>query len=316
MERHEVTKLEIRKSKLGESAAQDEFRVSSFVFRPFLTTLRMIRFEHSIFALPFALLGALLAAQGWPTAWQLFWIVVAMVGGRSAAMAFNRIADIRYDRENPRTAARELPTGKLSLGFAWTFTLVSAALLVLAAWQLNPLALKLSPAVLAILLLYSYTKRFTTLTHWVLGACLGMAPAGAWIAVRGALDWEILPLALAVVCWVAGFDIIYACQDVAFDRRARLFSLPARIGIGGALWVSRALHVIMLGLLVWLAREAGAGALAYAGLGVTGLLLAYEHSLVKANDLSKVNAAFFTVNGYISVLLLLFWGADILVAGR
>ena len=276
----------------------------------------MIRFEHSVFALPFALLGALLAAGGWPTAWQLFWIVVAMVAGRSAAMAFNRIADLGYDRENPRTAGRELPTGKLSVGFAWTFTLVSAALLVLAAWQLNPLALKLSPAVLVILLLYSYTKRFTTLTHWVLGACLGMAPAGAWIAVRGTLDWAILPLALAVVCWVAVFDIIYSCQDVEFDRRVRLYSLPARIGIGGALWVSRALHVIMLGLLVWLAREAGAGALAYAGLAVTGALLAYEHSLVKASDLSRVNAAFFTVNGYISVLLLLFWGADILVAGR
>jgi len=314
MERHKVnTKLEIRQSKLGESAAQNEFRVSRFAFRPLLTTLRMIRFEHSVFALPFALLGALLAAGGWPTGWQLFWIVVAMVGGRSAAMAFNRIADIRYDRENPRTAARELPTGKLSVGFAWTFTLVSAALLVLAAWQLNPLALKLSPAVLVILLLYSYTKRFTTLTHWVLGACLGMAPAGAWIAVRGTLDWAILPLALAVVCWVAGFDIIYACQDVEFDRRVRLYSLPARIGIGGALWVSRALHVIMLGLLLWLARAADLGALAYAGLGVTGLLLAYEHSLVKPNDLSRVNAAFFTVNGYISVLLLLFWGVDILL---
>lgn len=276
----------------------------------------MIRFEHSVFALPFALLAALLAAQGWPTAWQLFWIVVAMVGGRSAAMAFNRIADLRFDAQNPRTAGRELPTGKLSLGFAWTFTIVSAAVLVGAAWQLNPLALKLSPAVLAILLLYSYTKRFTTLTHWVLGLCLGMAPAGAWIAVRGALDWEILPLSLAVLCWVAGFDIIYACQDVEFDRRVRLFSLPARIGIRGALWVARALHVIMLGLLVWLAREAGAGALAYAGLALTGALLAYEHSLVKASDLSRVNAAFFTVNGYISVLLLLFWGADILVAGR
>ncbi len=282
-------------------------------FQHFLTTLRMIRFEHSVFALPFALLGALLAAGGWPTAWQLFWIVVAMVAGRSAAMAFNRIADIRYDRENPRTAARELPTGKLSVSFAWTFTLVSAAVLVLAAWQLNPLALKLSPAVLAVLLLYSYTKRFTTLTHWVLGACLGMAPAGAWIAVRGTLEWEILPLALAVVCWVAGFDIIYACQDVGFDRRVRLYSLPARIGIGGALWVSRALHAVMLGLLVWLARAAGLGVLAYASLGVTGLLLAYEHSLVKPDDLSKVNAAFFTVNGYISVLLLLFWGADILL---
>ncbi|MFQ5695976.1 MAG: UbiA-like polyprenyltransferase, partial [Terriglobia bacterium] len=174
----------------------------------------MIRFEHSVFALPFALLGALLAAEGWPasagwpTAHQLLWIVVAMVGGRSAAMAFNRIVDLRYDAANPRTANRELPTGKLSLPFAWTFTFVSAAVLVVAAWQLNPLALKLSPLVLAILFLYSYTKRFTTLTHWALGLCLGMAPAGAWVAVRGTLDWQILPLSLAVLFWVAGFDII------------------------------------------------------------------------------------------------------------
>ncbi|MFQ5724663.1 MAG: UbiA-like polyprenyltransferase, partial [Terriglobia bacterium] len=178
----------------------------------------MIKFEHSVFALPFAFLGALLAAEGWPTGRQIFWIIVAMVGGRSAAMAFNRIADRRYDRQNPRTANRELPTGKLSLPFAWTFTLVSAAVLVFAAWQLNPLAFQLSPAVLAILFFYSYTKRFTVLTHWVLGACLGMAPAGAWVAVRGSLDWEILPLTLAVLFWVAGFDIIYACQDVEFDR--------------------------------------------------------------------------------------------------
>jgi len=302
-------KIENGKEKI---APPSYFPYSNFSFRSLWLTLRMIRFEHSVFALPFALLGALLAAQGWPTAWQFFWIVVAMVGGRSAAMAFNRIADLRFDAQNPRTARRELPTGKLSLRFAWLFTFLSAAVLVGAAWQLNPLALKLSPAVLAVLLLYSYTKRFTTLTHGVLGLCLGMAPAGAWIAVRGALDWEILPLSLAVLCWVAGFDIIYACQDVEFDRRVRLFSLPARIGIRGALWVARALHVIMLGLLVWLAREAGAGALAYAGLALTGVLLAYEHSLVKANDLSRVNAAFFTVNGYISVLLLLFWGADIL----
>ncbi|MBI4466106.1 MAG: UbiA family prenyltransferase [Acidobacteria bacterium] len=291
----------------------------SAVFRPLLTTLRMIKFEHAVFALPFALLGALLAARpagggagGWPTAHQIFWIVVAMVGGRSAAMAFNRIADLRYDARNPRTANRELPTGKLSLGFAWTFTLVSAAVLVLAAGQLNPLALKLSPLVLAILFLYSFTKRFTLLTHWVLGLCLGMAPAGAWIAVRGRLDWEILPLSLAVLFWVAGFDIIYACQDVDFDRQVGLFSLPRRIGIAGALWVSRLLHVTMLGLLVWLAHLAGLGAVAYGGLAVVAGLLAYEHSLVKPHDLSQVNAAFFTVNGYISVLLLLFWGVDIL----
>ncbi|HEX9760511.1 MAG TPA: UbiA-like polyprenyltransferase [Candidatus Acidoferrales bacterium] len=273
----------------------------------------MIRFEHSVFALPFAFLGALLAAQGWPSGRQIFWIVVAMVGGRSAAMAFNRIADRNYDAANPRTATRELPTGQLSLGFTWAFTITSAALLVLAAWQLNPLAFMLSPLVLAVLLLYSYTKRFTALTHWVLGFCLGMATAGAWIAVRGSLDWQVLPLTLAVLCWVAGFDIIYACQDVEFDRRAGLFSLPARIGIRRALGVSQILHAVMLALLLWLAWWAGLGVLAFVGLAVVAALIAYEHSLVKPDDLSRVNAAFFTVNGYISVLLLLFWGADILL---
>lgn len=281
----------------------------------------MIKFEHSVFALPFALLGALLAAHhntggqagGLPTGRQLFWIIVAMVGGRSAAMAFNRIADLPYDAANPRTAQRELPIGRLSLRFAWLLVGVGSALLVVAAWQLNPLALKLSPFVLAILFFYSYTKRFTTLTHWVLGFCLGMAPAAAWIAIRGRLDWAVLPLGLAVLCWVAGFDIIYACQDVEFDRRERLYSLPARIGIAGALWVARGLHVLMVALLVWLASLTAAGMLAYAGLGIVAALLAYEHTLVRAHDLSRVNAAFFTVNGFVSVLLFVFWGLDILL---
>jgi 4-hydroxybenzoate polyprenyltransferase len=238
-----------------------------------------------------------------------------MVGGRSAAMAFNRIADLRYDRLNPRTVARALPTGKLSLRFTWAFVVVSSAALVFAAWQLNPLAFRLSPLVLTVLLLYSYTKRFTTLSHWVLGFCLGMAPAGAWVAVRGALDWRISILTVAVMFWVAGFDIIYACQDVEFDRKAGLFSVPVSLGIAGALWVSRGLHLLMLGLLAWLAALAGLGAVAYAGLLLVAALLAYEHSLVKPDDLSQVNAAFFTVNGYISILLLVFWGADILRAG-
>ncbi|MGH9814365.1 MAG: UbiA-like polyprenyltransferase, partial [Candidatus Acidiferrales bacterium] len=277
-----------------------------------LLTLRMIKFEHSVFALPFAFIGALLAAQGWPSAQQILWIVVAMVAGRSAAMAFNRIADRGYDAANPRTAQRELPTRQLSLGFAWAFTLVSAAALVFAAWQLNPLAFKLSPLVLVVLFFYSYTKRFTTLTHWVLGACLGMAPAGAWVAVRGSLDWPVLPLSLAVLCWVAGFDIIYACQDVEFDQKAGLFSLPARIGIRRARGVSQIMHAVMLALLLELAWLADLGLLAFVGLAVTAALIAYEHSLVKPDDLSRVNAAFFTVNGYISVLLLLFWGVDIL----
>ncbi|HSC77403.1 MAG TPA: UbiA-like polyprenyltransferase [Candidatus Acidoferrales bacterium] len=284
----------------------------SSTLRPLVTTLRMIKFEHSVFALPFALIGALLAANGLPTGRQILWIVVAMVAGRSAAMAFNRIADRGYDARNPRTAQRELPTGQLSVGFAWVFTLVASAVLILAAWQLNPLAFKLSPLVLAILLAYSYTKRYTVLTHWVLGFCLGMAPAGAWIAVRGSLDWQVLPLSLAVLCWVAGFDIIYACQDVEFDKKAGLFSLPARIGIGRALGVAKILHAVMLLLLLELAWLAGLGLLAMIGLAATAVLIAYEHSLVKPDDLSKVNAAFFTVNGYISVLLLLFWGADIL----
>ena len=292
----------------------------STALRPLGTTLRMIKFEHSVFALPFAFIGALLAAHpavggagGWPTGRQVLWIVVAMVAGRSAAMAFNRIADRGYDAANPRTAQRELPTRQLSLGFACAFTLVSAAALVFAAWQLNPLAFKLSPLVLAGLFFYSYTKRFTTLTHWVLGACLGMAPAGAWIAVRGSLDWPVLPLSLAVLCWVAGFDIIYACQDVEFDQKAGLFSLPARIGIRRALGAAKILHALMLALLLGLAWLADLGLLAFVGLAVTAALIAYEHSLVKPDDLSRVNAAFFAVNGYISVLLLLFWGADILL---
>lgn len=282
-------------------------------FQHFRATLVMIRFEHSVFALPFALLGALLAAEGLPSGWQIFWIIVAMVAGRSAAMAFNRIVDLRYDAANPRTATRALPAGRLSLRFAWSFTLVSAGLLVFAAYQLNPLAFKLSPVAVAILLLYSYTKRFTTLTHWALGFCLGMAPAGAWIAIRGTLDWQILLLTAAVMLWVAGFDIIYACQDVDFDRRIGLHSLPKLVGIGRALWTSRAMHLLMLALLLWLAQLTLAGALTYVGLAVVAALLAYEHALVTPHDLSRVNTAFFTVNGFISVLLFLFWGFDILL---
>jgi len=282
-------------------------------FEHFRATLAMVRFEHSVFALPFALLGALLAADGLPRSWQIFWIIVAMVAGRSAAMAFNRIVDLHYDAANPRTASRELPTGKLSVRFAGSFTLVSAALLVFAAYQLNPLAFKLSPAALAILLLYSYTKRFTALTHWALGFCLGMAPAGAWIAIRGTLDWQVLLLTAAVMLWVAGFDIIYACQDVEFDQQVGLHSLPKLVGIAAALWTSRAMHLLMLALLAWLAQLTLAGVLTYVGLAVVAALLTYEHTLVKPHDLSRVNTAFFTVNGFISVLLFLFWGFDILL---
>ena len=286
------------------------------------TVLEMIKFEHSIFALPFALTGALLAARygsvmpGWPTWRQIVWIVVAMVGARSAAMTMNRIADVRYDRANPRTAGRALATGALSMGFAWAFTLASAALLVVAAWRLNRLALELSPVALAVLFLYSYTKRFTSWSHVVLGFCLGISPAAAWIAVAGRLDPRMLILCAAVTLWVGGFDVLYACQDVEFDRAAGLYSVPKRFGIARALLIARGMHVAMIGLLAWLAASFALPWPAWAGIVVVAALLAYEHSLVHANDLRRLNAAFFTVNGYISLLFLLFWGAAVAVARR
>ena len=276
------------------------------------TVLEMIKFEHSVFALPFALVGALLAARAGgalPTVRQLLWIVVAMVGARSAAMTLNRLADIEYDRRNPRTANRALPAGELSIGFAWMFTAVSSAVLVLAAWQLNPLALKLSPVALAILFFYSYTKRFTAWSHFVLGFCLGISPAAAWIAIRGSLDWRMLILCAAVTLWVGGFDVLYACQDVEFDMAAGLFSIPRKLGIARALEIARGMHVVMVIMLAWLAWSFHLAWPAWVGIGVVAALLAYEHSLLKPNDLSKMNAAFFTVNGYISLLFLLFWGA-------
>ena len=277
------------------------------------TTLEMIKFEHSVFALPFALTGALLAVRGWPTLRQLFWLIVAMVGARSAAMTFNRIADLEFDALNPRTKTRALPAGELSLRFAVGFTVVSCALLVLAAYQLDPLAFKLSPVAMAVLLGYSYTKRFTWLSHLVLGICLGMSPVAAWIALRGDLRASILVLGAAVALWVAGFDIIYACQDVDFDREQGLDSLPRRYGIPAALCASAALHLAMLALLLGVARMEHLGWMALAGLVAVAALLAYEHALVKPSDLSRVNAAFFTVNGYISVLFFSTWAADILL---
>jgi len=280
------------------------------------TVLEMIKFEHSVFALPFALVGALLAARaggGLPTWRQILWIVVAMVGARSAAMTMNRIADVEYDRRNPRTAKRALPAGELSLGFAWAFTALASAVLVIAAWQLNRLALDLAPVALAILFFYSYTKRFTSWSHFVLGFCLGISPAAAWIAIRGSLDARMLILCAAVTLWVGGFDVFYACQDVEFDRAAGLHSIPKKLGIAKALVFARVMHVVMVALLAWLAWSFHLAWPAWAGIAVVAALLAYEHSLVKPNDLSKMNAAFFTVNGYISLLFLLFWGAAVVV---
>jgi len=277
------------------------------------TILEMIKFEHSVFALPFALTGALLAARatqhGWPTLRQVLWIVVAMVAARSAAMTLNRIADLRYDKENPRTKMRALATGTLSVSFAWMFTLGAVALFFVAAWQLNPLALKLAPVAMAILFFYSFTKRFTTWSHLFLGFALGISPAAAWIAITGSLDWRMLILCAAVTLWVGGFDVLYACQDIEFDKQAGLFSVPQRFGIAAALMIARVMHVGVVLLLSWLAGSFGLPWPAWAGIAVVAALLGYEHSLVKANDLSKLNAAFFTVNGYISILFLLFWGA-------
>jgi len=280
------------------------------------TVLEMIKFEHSVFALPFALTGALLAARathqpprGWPTLRQTIWIIVAMVAARSAAMTMNRIADLRYDRENPRTKQRALATGALSLKFAWLFTLAAVGLFFLAASQLNSFALELAPLAMAILFFYSFTKRFTNWSHIFLGFALGISPAAAWIAVTGGLDWRIVILCAAVTLWVGGFDVLYACQDIEYDRRAGLYSVPKKFGIAGALLIARVMHVGVVALLSWLAYSFALPWPAWAGIVVVAGLLAYEHSLVKAGDLSRLDAAFFAVNGYISLLFLLFWGA-------
>ena len=284
---------------------------------PFLhnlrVTLEMIKWEHSVFALPFALCGAMLAAGGFPTAHQLAWIIVAMVAARSAAMAFNRLADASIDGANPRTSARALPAGQLTPAFVATFVVISSLVFVGAAAELNRLALWLSPVALAVLLLYSYTKRFTRWSHLILGFALGIAPSAAWIAVRGSLDPRILLLTAAVTFWVAGFDVLYACQDFDFDRASGLHSIPRYLGISRALWVARAFHVIMLLLLAALLVAFGMGKLAIAGVAVVAVLLAYEHSLVSAGDLKKLNAAFFTMNGVISVVFFVFVAGDLLL---
>jgi 4-hydroxybenzoate polyprenyltransferase len=275
----------------------------------------MIRFEHSVFALPFALTGALLAVRdaggmGAEIWMKLFWIVLAMVGTRSAAMTFNRIIDSDIDGRNPRTRTRHLPAGLLSRGFAWGFLLASCALLLFSAAMLNPLCFRLAPVALGIVLAYSFTKRFTSMSHVVLGFALGIAPAGAWIAMRGELDPRILWLTAAVTFWTAGFDIIYSCQDYEFDQREGLFSLPKRLGLGGALWVSRLFHVAMLACLAILWSTFHLGILGAVGIAAIAALLLYEHSLVRADDFSRVDAAFFTVNGWVSVLFFVFWAAD------
>jgi 4-hydroxybenzoate polyprenyltransferase len=273
----------------------------------------MIKWEHSVLTLPFGLTGAVLAARGIPAAGKLLWIAVALVAARSAAMAFNRLADHSIDAANPRTKMRALPAGHLSRGFVLLFVIVSSAVFAGAAWQLNALAFYLCPVALAVILVYSYTKRFTRWSHLVLGLAMGIAPAGGWVAVRGTLDPQVLLLTAAVIFWGGGFDVLYACQDYDFDCASGLHSVPRYFGIARSLWIARVFHVITLVLLGILVFTLHLGPLAVAGVLVVALLLAYEHSLVSATDLSKLNAAFFTMNGIISMIFLLFVTADFLV---
>ncbi|HSI87679.1 MAG TPA: UbiA-like polyprenyltransferase [Pyrinomonadaceae bacterium] len=288
--------------------------MSSF-FTKLRTTLEMIKFEHTLFALPFALLGAVLAANGIPTWQQLLWITVAMFGARSAAMTFNRIVDREIDAANPRTAGRELPSGSLSVGFAWVFLFASVIIFLIAAYSLNWLTFALSPVALISVLGYSYAKRYTAFAHLLLGWALAISPTAAWIAVRGAIDSEVpLLLSLFVLMWTSGFDVLYACQDQEFDRRAGLRSIPARFGIARSLWIARLFHFQAFIVLVILLLATGLGWPAFAGVGVVAALLVYQHTLVKPNDLSRLNAAFFTTNAFVSVILFLTFGAAVLLA--
>lgn len=279
------------------------------------TTLEMIKFEHTLFALPFAFLGAVLAAEGVPTWQQIIWITVAMVGARSAAMTFNRIIDLDFDAANSRTANRELPTGKLSLGFAWAFLFVSIAVFLVAAYSLNWLTFALSPVALLSVLGYSYAKRFTSFSHLILGWALAISPTAAWIAVRGTIDSEIpLLLSLLVLMWTAGFDVMYACQDYEFDRKAGLRSIPARFGIGNALWIARLFHLQAFIALVLLYLVTGLGWPALLGVILIGGLLLYQHTLVSAKNLSRMNAAFFTTNAFVSVILFISFSVAVFTA--
>lgn len=277
----------------------------------------MIKFEHTVFALPFALSSAVVAARGVPRWAVLGWILLAMVGARTSAMAFNRIADLEYDRRNPRTENRALPAGRVSLREAWVLTILGAAVLVFAASRLNLLAFALSPVALLVVLGYSYTKRFTIWSHALLGLSLGIAPAGAWIAVTGKLDLPPIVLAAAVMVWTAGFDVLYSLADVEFDRRERLFSVPARFGEPAALRISRGLHIATVFLFAIFGVLSGLGAVFYAGVAVVASFLVREHMLVRPGDLSNLNAAFFVLNGYVSIGFLAFTLTDVLtMVGR
>jgi 4-hydroxybenzoate polyprenyltransferase len=285
------------------------------IFRKITIFLEMIKFSHTIFALPFALTGALLAAGGIPTVQQLFWIILAMAGARTAAMGLNRLIDAGIDARNPRTAGRAIPAGLIGKGTTLFFITASILLLLVAAAKLNPLCLKLAPVAIFFLVLYSYCKRFTSLAHLVLGICLGAAPIGAWIAIRGNIDSAPLILGGAVLCWVAGFDILYALQDLDFDRQAGLHSIPVALGKNGSLWMARLLHLVMLGLLLWLYFSMQLGPFFMFGILATTAMLLYEHWLLRDGNLEKLDAAFFTMNGYISVVIFFATVGDIMQRG-
>lgn len=275
--------------------------------------LRMIKFSHSVFALPFALTAALIAASGIPSLKQIFWIIVAMVGARSGAMGLNRVIDRQIDRANPRTANREIPRGVITAGETVVFVFISFSILILAAYMLNPLCLLLSPAAIFVLFIYSYTKRFTWAAHFVLGLAISAAPLGAWVAVRGSLDPGILPLALAVIFWLAGFDVLYALQDLEFDRSHGLYSIPQRFGVTRSLYLARGCHLVSFLLLGATGFIFRLNLFFWAGMVIVAGLFIYEHSLVRQGDLSKLDMAFFNMNGYISMTVFLFTLADYLV---
>ena len=278
--------------------------------------LEMIKWEHSIFALPFALTAAVLAARGWPPGWVLFWIVVCMVSARTAAMAFNRLADADLDGANPRTAMRALPAGILGRGFVMGFVAVSAVIFLVAAAMLNRLALELAPVALGVVLVYSYMKRITRWSHLVLGLSLGIAPSAAWIAVRGSLDPRIVVLTLAVLLWVGGFDVLYSCQDFEHDRKAGLNSVPQAFGIEAAFWIARGMHLAMIAVLLWLVHLFGLGLIALTGVAAVTALLGYEHMIISPGDLRRMNAAFFTLNGVISMIFFVFVSTDVFLSRR
>ena len=285
------------------------------ILRSSSLTLEMIKWEHTIFALPFALTGAVLAARGWPAGRTLFWIVACMVTARTAAMAFNRLVDADLDAANPRTAKRALPAGELTRTFVLSFTVLSSCAFLASAAMLNRLTLELAPVALAVVLVYSYMKRVTRWSHLVLGLALGIAPAAAWIAVRGSLEWRVVLLTGIVLLWVGGFDVLYACQDFDHDRQAGLHSVPQAFGLEGAFWIARAMHLgVAVGLLMLL-RLFGLGAVAGTGVAVCIALLGYEHAIVSPHDLRRLNAAFFTLNGIISVVLFVSVAADVLRRG-